>query len=337
VRDRRISQFAMNRFQSLLGQDQAVDLLQQAIAQHRIAPAYLFVGPEGVGKRLAAKAFAEELLMGSLSETEQQQRQKRFFAGNHPDLLKLEPTFQHQGQLLTAAEADKAGLKRRSPPLIRVEQIREINRFLSRPPLEAERAVVLIEAAEAMNEGAANALLKTLEEPGRATLILLAPSIDSLLPTLVSRCQRIPFYRLSASDIQEILTRLGRQDMIHQPELLAIAQGSPGILFQAWEQLQAIDPDLRQKLHTPPTTPLAAFELAKLVEGNLDTTGQLWLVDYLQYHYWQTHQQRQWLETLEKTRKYLLAYVQPRLVWESTLLSFYHLQRSGQSAKAGLG
>ena len=302
-------------------------LLQQAIAQNRIAPAYLFVGPEGVGKRLAAKAFAEELLMGSLNEAEQQQRQKRFFAGNHPDLLKLEPTFQHQGKLLTAAEADQVGLKRRSPPLIRVEQIREINRFLSRPPLEADRAVVLIEAAEAMNEGAANALLKTLEEPGRATLILLAPSIDALLSTLVSRCQRIPFYRLSETDIHAILARLGRQDLLHQPELLAIAQGSPGTLFQAWEQLQAISPELREKLQTPPKTALAAFELAKLVDGNLDTAAQLWLVDYLQYHYWQSHQQRQWLESLEKTRQYLLAYVQPRLVWESTLLNFYHLSK----------
>ncbi|MEB3160902.1 MAG: DNA polymerase III subunit delta' [Synechocystis sp.] len=326
-----------NRFQSLLGQNQAVALLQQAIAQNRIAPAYLFVGPEGVGKRLAAKAFAEELLMGSLNDAEQQQRQKRFFAGNHPDLLKLEPTFQHQGKLLTAAEADQAGLKRRSPPLIRVEQIREINRFLSRPPLEADRAVVLIEAAEAMNEGAANALLKTLEEPGRATLILLAPSVDALLPTLVSRCQRIPFYRLSTTDIQEILTRLGRQELLHQPELLAIAQGSPGVLFQAWEQLQAIDPNLREKLQTPPPTALAAFELAKLIDGNLDTTGQLWLVDYLQYHYWQSHQHRQWLEILEKTRKYLLAYVQPRLVWESTLLNFYQLANTNGDRGGKLG
>lgn len=321
----------MRRFQSLLGQNQAVALLQQAIAQQRIAPAYLFVGPEGVGKRLAAKAFAEELLMGTLSEAEQHQRQQRFFAGNHPDLLRLEPTFLHQGQLLTAAEADQAGLKRRAPPLIRIEQIREINRFLSRPPLEADRAVVLIEAADAMNEGAANALLKTLEEPGRATLILLAPSVDSLLPTLVSRCQRIPFYRLAETDIQTILIRLGRQEILNCPELLVIAQGSPGVLFQAWEQLQSIDPTLRQKLQTPPSNALAAFDLAKLVDGNLDATAQLWLVDYLQYHFWQTYQCRQWLDVLEKTRRYLLAYVQPRLVWESTLLNFYQLQCSLQS------
>jgi DNA polymerase-3 subunit delta' len=316
----------MNRFQSILGQNQAISLLQQAIAQERIAPAYLLAGPEGVGKSLAAKAFAETLLMGSFNETTQHDRQKRFFAGNHPDLLKIEPTFQHQGKLLTAAEAEQAGLKRRSSPLIRVEQIREINRFLSRPPLEAARAVILIEAAQAMNEGAANALLKTLEEPGRATLILLAPSVDSLLPTLVSRCQRIPFYRLGEEDMAKILHRLGHQDILHHPELLAIAQGSPGVLFQAWEQMQSIPLELREKLQQPPANPLAAFELAKMVDNNLDSDGQLWLVDYLQYHYWHHYQQRPWLEVLEKARKYLLAYVQPRLVWESTLLALYRLQ-----------
>lgn len=316
----------MNRFQSILGQNQAIALLQQAIAQERIAPAYLLAGPDGVGKSLAAKAFAETLLMGNLDETTQQDRQKRFFAGNHPDLLRIEPTFQHQGKLLTAAEAEQAGLKRRAAPLIRVEQIREINRFLSRPPLEADRAVILIEEAQAMNEGAANALLKTLEEPGRATLILLAPSVDALLPTLVSRCQRIPFYRLAENDLITILQRLGRQEILDHPELLAIAQGSPGALFQAWEQMQSIPIELREKLQRPPANPLAAFELAKMVDNNLDSGGQLWLVNYLQYYYWHSQQQRPCLEILEKARKYLLAYVQSRLVWESTLLALYRLQ-----------
>ncbi|MBE9239744.1 DNA polymerase III subunit delta' [Synechocystis salina] len=316
----------MNRFQSILGQDQAIALLHQAIAQERIAPAYLLVGPDGVGKSLAAKAFGETLLMGWEA---QPNRQERFFAGNHPDLLKIEPTFQHQGKLLTAPEAEQAGLKRRAAPLIRVEQIREINRFLSRPPLEADRAVILIEEAQAMNEGAANALLKTLEEPGRATLILLAPSVDVLLPTIVSRCQRIPFYRLGEDDMAKILQRLGRQEILNHPELLAIAQGSPGILFEAWEQMQSIPTELRQKLIQPPADPLAAFDLAKLVDSNLDNGTQLWLVDYLQYHYWQSYGQRQWLEILEKARQYLAAYVQPRLVWEATFLALHRLPSSG--------
>ncbi|MGL5035193.1 MAG: DNA polymerase III subunit delta', partial [Microcystaceae cyanobacterium] len=134
----------MNGFHSLIGQDQAIELLRQAIAQNRIAPAYFFVGAQGVGKSLAARAFAEELLAWGLTPSEQERAKKRFFAGNHPDLLWIEPTFQHQGKLFTDKEAEAAGLKRKAPPLIRIEQVREINLFLSRPPLEAQQAVIVI-------------------------------------------------------------------------------------------------------------------------------------------------------------------------------------------------
>ncbi len=318
----------MHQFQSIFGQAQAIELLQQAIIQGRIAPAYLFVGPEGVGKRLTAKAFAE-ILLGQNSEATR--NKQRVLAGNHPDLLWIEPTYQHQGKLLTPAEAEKSGLKRRSPPLIRIEQIREINQFLSRPPLEAERAVIVMEEAQAMNEGAANALLKTLEEPGRATLILLAPSLDSLLTTLVSRCQRIPFSRLDPDCLAEILIRIDRGEVMADPALMGLAQGSPGLLLQAWEQLELIPPELRETLLNPPKTALDAFTRAKLIENSLDTPLQLWLIDYLQYCYWQTYQNSTVLSLLEKTRQQLLAYVQPRLVWECTLLKLAHNLTDGAS------
>lgn len=311
----------MNRFQQLIGQPQAIELLQQAIAQNRIAPAYLFVGPSGIGKSLAAKAFAEELLAFNLTTEQQEKVKKRFFAGNHPDLFWVTPTYQHQGKLLTAKEAEESGLKRKAPPLIRIEQIREIGQFLSRPPLEASRAVIVLEEAQSMNEGAANALLKTLEEPGKATLILLAPSVDSLLPTLVSRCQRIPFYRLSLDAMEQVLKQTYRHEVLEHPQLLAIAQGSPGEAVSAYEQLQAIPENLRQKLAKPPVNARQALEMAKTIDKELDTQVQLWLVDYLQYSYWQTEINSARLKILEKTRQYLLAYVQPRLVWECTLLS----------------
>lgn len=315
----------MNRFQSLVGQPQAVELLQAALARERIAPAYLFAGPEGVGKSLAARVFAEALLMGNLTAAEQTQLRQRFFAGNHPDLLLVEPSYLHQGKLFSAQEAEKEGLKRRAPPLIRIEQIREINQFLSRPPLEAERGVIIIQESQTLNEGAANALLKTLEEPGRATLILLAPSVEALLPTLVSRCQRIPFYRLSDADLTQVLQRLGRQDILQQEELLTIAQGSPGIALAAAEYLQALPDSLRQSLLQPIPNPLAALNLAKQIDGNLDAEQQLWLVDYLQAAYWQNRRSAPLVQRLEKTRRALLAYVQPRLVWENTLLALSDL------------
>lgn len=68
--------------------------------------------------------------------------------------------------------------------------------------MRASRSLVVLTQAETMNEAAANALLKTLEEPGRATLILIAPSPSALLNTIVSRCQKIPFYPLNRSDLE---------------------------------------------------------------------------------------------------------------------------------------
>ncbi|MGF1498375.1 MAG: DNA polymerase III subunit delta' [Elainellaceae cyanobacterium] len=307
-------------FNNLLGQPQAVELLMRAIAIRRIAPAYLFVGAPGVGKRLAAQGFAECLLApeGSLGAAPPGLRQ-RVRQGNHPDLLWVEPTYLHQGQRYTAAEAQEKGLKRRSPPQIRLEQIREITRFLSRPPLEAPRSVVIIDQADTMAEAAANALLKTLEEPGQATIVLIAPSPDALLPTLVSRCQRVPFRRLSMDDLTAVLQIQGHEEMLTHPELLAIAAGSPGEAIASWQMLQSVPADLMTTLTQPPRSLRSALELAQVVTKSLDTEAQLWLIDYLQHHYWQ-QRRADWVHQLEAARGHLLRYVQPRLVWEVTLM-----------------
>ncbi len=134
---------------------------------------------------------------------------------------------------------------------------------MSRPPLEASRCVVILEAAETMTEAAANGLLKTLEEPGKATLILIAPSVDSLLPTLVSRCQKIPFYRLSDNHLKTVLGRLGYEEIIEQSDIIGLSQGSPGEAITAWQQLQGIPFEVRQQLKSLPQTPLDALKLAK--------------------------------------------------------------------------
>ena len=154
-------------FADLVGQPLAVNLLTAALQQQRLAPAYLFAGPEGVGRQLAAVRLLEGVLTGGLPSPRQR---RRLMARNHPDLLWVEPTFQHQGRLLSRAEAEEAGLSKRTPPQLRLEQIRSVSRFLARQPVEAERGMVVIESAEAMPEAAANALLKTLEEPGHGLL-----------------------------------------------------------------------------------------------------------------------------------------------------------------------
>lgn len=315
----------MNYFASLIGQPQAVELLTQAINQNRLAPAYLFAGIDGVGKALAVRCWVEQLFYSNLSAQQQAQTQNLLHQGIHPDLLWVEPTYLHQGQRLSAAEAAEKGLKRKAPPTIRTEQIREIAQFLSRRSAIASRLIVVIEQAETMAESAANALLKTLEEPGQATIILIAPSVESLLPTLVSRCQKIPFYRLNLEQLTQVLRQTGNEAILQQyPAIIDTAQGSPGQAIASAQQIQKIPTELLSKLSQLPQSSREALEIARQVDKALDTEKQLWLVDYLQHHYWQQFLAGKIafspLLQLETARKSLLSYAQPRLVWEVTLM-----------------
>ncbi len=196
-------------FADLLGQPRAVALLEAALERRRIAPAYLFAGADGVGRRLAALRFLEGLVAGPEAwRSGLPVLRRRLAQGNHPDLLWVEPTYQHQGRLVKASEALAEGVNRRSAPQIRLEQIRDLTRFLARHPVEAPGGLVVLEGAEAMAEGAANALLKTLEEPGTGVLILISAAPDQLLSTIRSRCQQIPFVRLSSQLVGQVLASL---------------------------------------------------------------------------------------------------------------------------------
>lgn len=315
----------LDPFERLLGQEKAVKLLLQTVKLDRVAPAYLFCGLSGIGRTIAAKRFTQLLLSLGLSSPKQNLIERKIESGNHPDLLWVKPTYLIKGELYTASEAAQIGLQYKTPPKIRIEQIRNIIQFLNRPALEATRQVVIIEEAQTMAEAPANALLKTLEEPGNASIILIVPNADSLLSTLVSRCQRIQFYGLSEANLSKVLELNGYQAILNHPEIIAIAQGSPGQAIAAWNQLQTIPDELLQRLKRPITAPIEALELAETITAELDGQTQLWLLDYLQHYYWQQNQQIQLIEKCQRTRKYLLSYVQPRLAWECMLL---HLLQS---------
>lgn len=318
----------INAFAGLLGQEKAVELLLRAVKLNRIAPAYLFSGTAGIGRTIAARSFAQLLLTANLTADKVDQGNQKLQTGNHPDLLWVEPTYLKAGELYTTAQAAEKGIQTKTPPKIRIEQIRNLTLFLNRPALEATRQVIVIEEAQTMAEAPANALLKTLEEPGNATLILIAPDTDSLLTTLVSRCQQIKFYPLSLANLATVLEQNGYGEILQHPELMAIAQGSPGNAIAAWQQLQLIPPELLsslKRLHYSvaegsPKTALEALNIARAIATQLSLETQLWLIDYLQYHYWQQNQQVQLMATWEKTRQCLLRYVQPRLAWECALL-----------------
>ena len=311
-------------FDGLVGQPLAVDLLEAALQQKRLAPAYLFAGPEGVGRRLAALRFLE----GVLSEGVGCERARRRLEDrNHPDLVWIEPTFQHQGRLLTRDEAVEAGVNRRTPPQLRLEQIRAVRRALGRQPVESPRGMVVIESTEAMAEAAANALLKTLEEPGHGLLILLTAAPERLLSTIRSRCQLIRFVRLDRPSVAEVLRRL---DAVEQdpPELLAMAAGSPGAVLEHRNRWAALPTELMPRLRHLPNEPMQALALARDVCEALDGEQQLWLINWWQQALWKSSGDVESLKRLETLRRHLLSFVQPRLAWEVALLDLTKEARS---------
>jgi len=169
----------MDSFETFPEQDEAKRLLRAALAEGP-AHAYLLHGPRGVGKRRAAVAFAGELLGDP----------DRVARNVHPDLYILEPL------------GDQ----------IRIDPIRELRRDLHMRPFESERRIYLILRAHLMNEDAADALLKDLEEPPPyAVIVLVADELGLLPPTIRSRCQLVSFRRLSQRAIKAFLSSRGLQ------------------------------------------------------------------------------------------------------------------------------
>lgn len=315
-------------FADLLGQPRAVALLEAALERQRIAPAYLFAGPDGVGRRLAALRFLEGVVTDGASPAAALSLRRRLEQGNHPDLLWVEPTYLHQGRLVPASTAEAEGVSRRSAPQIRLEQVREVARFLARHPVEAPGPLVVIEAAEAMAEAAANALLKTLEEPGAGLLLLICAAPEQLLSTIRSRCQQIPFRRLEASQVAQVLAHLPasghgpllQADEQDPPELLELAAGSPGALIAHRRQWRQLPEGLATRLLALAADPLEALALARDLCEALEGEQQIWLLNWWQLALWRRRGPAVDLQRLERLRAQLRAHVSPRLAWEVALL-----------------
>ena len=179
--------------QDILGQPRAVTILENAIRNDSLAGSYLFAGPDGVGKYSTAIAFAKALC-GVNSDSEPAAR--AIDAGTFPDVRTVEPQGPSHiiriGQLWPRdTEPDNALL-----------------RDIYFEPMAGPRRVFIIKDAEGLNESSGNSLLKTLEEPpSYAQFILTASSTAGILPTIVSRCQRVPFGTLPPAAIEEALMK----------------------------------------------------------------------------------------------------------------------------------
>jgi DNA polymerase III subunit delta' len=192
-------------FAQVIGHDRQKDILRRALTSGRLAHAYLFDGPEGIGKRLIALALVRAIFCHQGTGCGNCSACRKVDHHNHPDLHLLEP--------------DGASIK--------IEQIRALQRELSFRPLEASKKICLIDGAEKMNQSSGNALLKTLEEPSSDTLmILLSARAEGVLPTIRSRCQRLPFTRIPRETLRTVLVERMGIDETEGHILAALSEGS---------------------------------------------------------------------------------------------------------------
>ena len=183
----------MEHFASVPEQPEAKRLLSAALSDGG-AHAYLLHGPAGVGKRTAAFAFAAALLGD----------ERRVESRSHPDLYLLQPLGE----------------------MIRIDEIRALRHDLHMRPFEAERRVYVVLDADRMNEDAADALLKDLEEPPPyAVIVLVAGELGPLPPTILSRCQLVPFRRLSERAVREWIAAQAPDRGEDEVRVLARASG----------------------------------------------------------------------------------------------------------------
>jgi len=179
----------------IIGQDKVLNSLKQSLANERLSHAYLLVGPAHTGKMTLAINLAQALNCPSEDKPcGQCSSCQRILSGNHPDAVNISRTNGSES-------ADQTQHKN-----ITIDQIRQMQQSVILKPYEGGHRVIIIDGAEFMSEEAANALLKTLEEPPQNTIfILLATEEASLLSTILSRCQKVDFKPMPIEAVKQVL------------------------------------------------------------------------------------------------------------------------------------
>jgi DNA polymerase-3 subunit delta' len=206
---------------NIIGHTRAIKKLQLALERDSLPHALLITGPDNIGKETLALTLAKAMLCtappvgdrpcGTCSAC------RRVNSLNHPDLLLITPEEQGRG--------------------VKIDQIRELQRTLSLTPNESRYKVGILTHFERATHNAANALLKTLEEPPPyAHLILLATSSDLLLPTIVSRTQQLPLHPLNRATVEKGLVETQHIPQAQAQRMARLSGGRVGWAIQALEE-----------------------------------------------------------------------------------------------------
>ena len=230
----------------LVGHEWAVRVLARSIATERVAHAYLFTGPHAIGKTTLARKLAQALQCTSDARPcGQCPACQKIARDRHPDVQIVEgvpPRYDFDKDPPAPARAND--WERRA---LRIRQIRDLEHSLSRAPFEGRWKIAILRHFEESEEAAANAFLKTLEEPPRHTrLILTARDVSLLLPTIASRCQVFALRPLAPAQIETALIEKWRAEPAHARLLARLSAGRLGWAVRANENRALLDARTQQ-------------------------------------------------------------------------------------------
>lgn len=270
-------------WEKIRGHADNVAMFRRSLRRGRMSHAYLFVGPDGVGKKRFSRAIAQCLLCerfddALLEACGECSSCRQVMADTHPDLISAGCP---PGRSELPIEQFVGSRERRG---------REgLCHDLSLRPTSGKHKVAIIDDIDRLNEESANALLKTLEEPpSYATLLLIATNLDGILPTIRSRCQLMRFSPLSINDLSGLLQELELVDSPAEANVVApLSEGSLSLATQIVSpELRSLRESLYEGLASNPFKPhvLSAAMLAGLEEIGGETAVQrqaaTWIVRF---------------------------------------------------------
>src|SRR6266571_1324503 len=258
---------------NIVGHEHAINTLRRALAAQRVRHAYLFTGPEHIGKTLLARRFAQTLLCTGGPDANVAPQNpcnaclscRKVMHSNHPDVHYISRSPDRQ--------------------FILIEQVRALQGDAARKTLEGRRNIFIIQGMHEMNMQAANCLLKTLEEPeSDVVLLLTVPDPGLLLPTILSRVQQISMYLLTSSQIKNALEQYWNVEPQEATLIAALAAGRVGWAIQAVEDedlLSERKAQLEALTKLPLVSKVQRFDIAQKLSADTDKARnvlELWLL-----------------------------------------------------------